>query len=69
MPDLKCDSPPRPAYPPGRERSARAVLGLDTPDTPGVGIAAVRQPSAELLDRALVGFERFITSGEAQTDE
>ncbi|MGW5852071.1 hypothetical protein ACWFQ8_29695 [Streptomyces sp. NPDC055254] len=37
----------------------RGVWSLDTPDSPGVGFAAVHQPSPELLDRAQAGFERF----------
>ncbi|MCX5381189.1 hypothetical protein [Streptomyces sp. NBC_00091] len=47
----------------------RGVLSLDTPDIPGIGIAAVTQPSDDLLARAQVGFERFTGGAEAQSDE
>ncbi len=47
----------------------RNVLSLDTPDSAGFGLAAITQPSAELLDRALVGFERFTATTQAQSDE
>lgn len=47
----------------------RGVLSLDTPDSPGVGLAAITQPSAELLARAQIGFERFNVGNEAQSDE
>ncbi|MFD7910809.1 hypothetical protein ACFV30_08765 [Streptomyces sp. NPDC059752] len=48
----------------------RGVWSLDTPDSPGVGFAAVHQPSFDLLDRAQVGWERFnsATSEESSDD-
>ncbi|MEU9250307.1 hypothetical protein AB0D66_00475 [Streptomyces sp. NPDC048270] len=39
---------------------ARGVLCIDTPEGLRAGCTAVPEPSAELLDRALVGWERFI---------
>ncbi|MFD4244483.1 hypothetical protein ACFWP3_23240 [Streptomyces sp. NPDC058525] len=47
----------------------RGVLSLDTPDGMSAGMVAVCPPSADLLDRALVGFERFAAAVEAQPDE
>ncbi|MFB6576497.1 MULTISPECIES: hypothetical protein [unclassified Streptomyces] len=47
----------------------RDVWSLDTPDSSGLGFAAVRQPSPDLLDRARVGWERFNgTTGEEPSD-
>ncbi|MFE3553303.1 hypothetical protein ACFXKW_00215 [Streptomyces sp. NPDC059193] len=42
----------------------RQVLGIDTPDDTGPGLLPVGAPSPELLDRALVGWERFLGSKE-----
>ncbi|WP_406737486.1 hypothetical protein OG365_04965 [Streptomyces sp. NBC_00853] len=48
----------------------RGVWSLDTPDSPGVGFAAVHQPSSDLLDRARVGWERFNgAAGEVPSDD
>ncbi|MFB6614027.1 hypothetical protein ACIGFK_36785 [Streptomyces sp. NPDC085524] len=44
------------------------VLSIDTPDNPIHGLLAVHEPSAELLDRALVGWERFIGNAEEPAD-
>ncbi|MCX5016553.1 hypothetical protein OG765_37150 [Streptomyces sp. NBC_00555] len=46
----------------------RRVLSIDTPDNPVPGPFAVCEPSAELLDRALVGWERFIGKAEEPSD-
>lgn len=46
----------------------RRVLSIDTPDNPVPGLFAVCEPSAELLDRALVGWERFIGKAEELSD-
>ncbi|MER7468262.1 hypothetical protein [Streptomyces sp. NPDC097981] len=43
-------------------RCTREVLSIDTPDTECEGIHAVAEPSPELLDRALVGWERLLGS-------
>lgn len=54
--------------PPGRvdRHDPRGVLCLDTSDETGLGLAPVSRPSPELLDRALAGWERFLsTFGEA----
>ncbi|MFJ3876857.1 hypothetical protein ACIPW5_05305 [Streptomyces sp. NPDC090077] len=40
----------------------RDVLGIDTPDDPHQWLAPVHEPSADLLDRAQVGWERFLGS-------
>ncbi|MFD4241978.1 hypothetical protein ACFWP3_10310 [Streptomyces sp. NPDC058525] len=47
----------------------RNVLSLDTPDSPDGALTAMREPSAELLDRALAGFERLSATAPAQSDE
>ncbi|MFC9293466.1 hypothetical protein ACFTWH_04285 [Streptomyces sp. NPDC057011] len=47
---------------------ARGVLCIDTPDDPWAGPTVVSEPSAELLDRALVGWEHFIGSVEEPSD-
>lgn len=47
---------------------ARGVLCIDTPDSPGPDPAEAREPSAELLDRALVGWERFLVSAGESSD-
>ncbi|WP_327738544.1 hypothetical protein OG749_36830 [Streptomyces nojiriensis] len=48
----------------------RGVWSLDTPDSPGVGFAAVHQPGSDLLDRAQVGWERFNdATGEGSPDD
>ncbi|MFD8982472.1 hypothetical protein [Streptomyces sp. NPDC059564] len=47
----------------------RDVLGIDLGDTPSVRVAAVVEPAADLLDRALVGWERFLDTFEAFPDE
>ncbi|MER5482904.1 hypothetical protein ABT024_06770 [Streptomyces sp. NPDC002812] len=37
-------------------------LCLDTPDYPAAGTATLHLPSADLLDRAAVGWEHFAAS-------
>ncbi|MEU6756986.1 hypothetical protein [Streptomyces sp. NPDC046685] len=49
-------------------RCTHDVLSLDTPDDVPSGVRAVREPSAELLDRARVGWERFTGTHEEQSD-
>ncbi|MEU9233090.1 hypothetical protein [Streptomyces subrutilus] len=48
---------------------AHGVLSLDIPDRLAVGVLARHEPSAELLDRALVGWERFIGGLEGAGDD
>ncbi|MBT2542547.1 hypothetical protein J7E99_17945 [Streptomyces sp. ISL-44] len=48
---------------------AHGVLSADTPDSLARGVLTVREPSAELLDRAFVGWERFIGDLEEPSDE
>ncbi|MFG2877421.1 hypothetical protein ACGFYU_20915 [Streptomyces sp. NPDC048337] len=47
---------------------ARGVLCIDTPDDPSPGLTPVPEPSADLLDRARVGWERFIGADEEPAD-
>ncbi|WP_329391813.1 hypothetical protein OG625_40870 (plasmid) [Streptomyces sp. NBC_01351] len=47
---------------------AHGVLSIDTPDYLIPGLLAVREPSADLLNRALVGWERFIGNVEDLAD-
>lgn len=47
----------------------RDVLGIDLGDTLAARAAAVTEPAADLLDRALVGWERFLDTFEAVPDE
>lgn len=47
---------------------ARGVWSIDTPDDPhSLGMAEVREPSADLLDRAQVGFARFTGADEDES--
>ncbi|MGE7386432.1 hypothetical protein ACQKM2_13245 [Streptomyces sp. NPDC004126] len=48
---------------------ARDVLGLDTPDEPGSGLAEVPPPSADLLARAQAGWQRFVLTAREMSDE
>lgn len=47
----------------------RGVWSLDTPDDPGVGFAALHQPSSGLLDRARVGRERFNSATSEESSD
>jgi hypothetical protein len=47
----------------------RDVLSIDLDDTPSVRVAAAVEPAADLLDRALAGWERFLDTFEAVPDE
>ncbi|MEV7524902.1 hypothetical protein [Streptomyces sp. NPDC091371] len=49
------------------DTSAAEPVGAS--DTPPVGVAAAISPSADLLDRALVGWERFLDTFEGASDE
>lgn len=40
----------------------RGVLSIDTPDGLSWGVLTVGEPSPELLDRALVGWERYLNT-------
>lgn len=40
-----------------------------TEDSPSVGVAAAVEPSADLLDRALVGWEQFLATFEGASGE
>ncbi|MFD7259769.1 hypothetical protein [Streptomyces sp. NPDC059874] len=46
-----------------------AVLSPATEDARLVEVAAAVEPSADLLDRALVGWERFLSTFEGAPDE
>ncbi|MCX5381369.1 hypothetical protein [Streptomyces sp. NBC_00091] len=48
---------------------ARDVLSIETPDDPLAGVAAVAEPSADLLDRARRGWERFLGTCSEAADE
>ncbi|MGW0367178.1 hypothetical protein [Streptomyces sp. NPDC002990] len=50
-------------------RCARGVLSTGTGDAPSARVAAVVEPTADLLDRALVGWERFLGTFEGVFDE
>ncbi|MFJ7588283.1 hypothetical protein ACIQZO_13045 [Streptomyces sp. NPDC097617] len=45
------------------------VIGIDPDDAPLVGAAGIGEPSSDLLDRALVGWERFLATLHGETDE
>ncbi|MEU7603742.1 hypothetical protein AB0B78_18700 [Streptomyces sp. NPDC040724] len=47
----------------------RDVPNVDTEDIHSVKVAALVEPSAELLDRALVGWERFLGTLQGASDE
>ncbi|WP_330296003.1 hypothetical protein [Streptomyces sp. NBC_00503] len=40
-----------------------------TSDTPSAGVTAAVEPSTDLLDRALTGWERFLDTFEGGPDE
>lgn len=46
----------------------RGVLSLDHPDDTPNGMHPVGAPSAALLDRAMVGWERFLGSSPEPSD-
>lgn len=45
------------------------VSSIDTEDVSSAGVAAIGEPSADLLDRALVGWERFLGTLQGVSDE
>ncbi|MET8298484.1 hypothetical protein ABZW02_31225 [Streptomyces sp. NPDC005180] len=47
----------------------RNVLSLDTPDGSDADTADLAPPSADLLDRALAGWQRFLRTEPAVADE
>ncbi|MFI8504635.1 hypothetical protein ACIGFK_39935 [Streptomyces sp. NPDC085524] len=47
---------------------ARGVHSIDIPDDPGQSVVAIPEPSQELFDRALVGWERFTSVAEKPSD-
>ncbi|GAA0314558.1 hypothetical protein GCM10010302_62140 [Streptomyces polychromogenes] len=47
----------------------RGVLSLDTPDAPATGTAPLTLPTADLLDRARVGWEHFMSTSPEAADE
>ncbi|MFG2879638.1 hypothetical protein ACGFYU_32285 [Streptomyces sp. NPDC048337] len=49
--------------------AAREVLSIDIADTPSVRVAALVEPSADLLDRAHVGWEHFLSTQEESSDD
>ncbi|MBT2478392.1 hypothetical protein [Streptomyces sp. ISL-94] len=44
-------------------------ISIDTDDTSSLGVVAVVEPSSDLLDRAQVGWERFLDTFEGAPDE
>ncbi|MFF5706003.1 hypothetical protein ACFY7H_26515 [Streptomyces sp. NPDC012794] len=56
-----CQIPVRPA-------GNSCLPGIDN-NTPSVRAVAAIEPSSELLDRALAGWERFVSSFEGASDE
>ncbi|MCX4691519.1 hypothetical protein [Streptomyces sp. NBC_01408] len=50
-------------------RCSRDVLVIGTEDTPSAGVTAVIGHGPDLLDRALVGWERFLVTFEGVPDE
>lgn len=50
-------------------RCSRDVLVIDTEDTPSTGTTAVIGHGSDLLDRTMVGWERFLVTFEAVPDE
>ncbi|MBT2544068.1 hypothetical protein J7E99_26030 [Streptomyces sp. ISL-44] len=48
---------------------ARDVLSIETEEPPFVRVAVVVGPGADLLDRALVGWERFLGTFDGASDE
>lgn len=46
-----------------------ATETASTSDTPSDRVTAAVEPSADLLDRALVGWERFLGTFEGGSDE
>ncbi|MBT2542165.1 hypothetical protein J7E99_15965 [Streptomyces sp. ISL-44] len=50
-------------------RCTRDVLVIDTDDASSVGASAVIGHGSDLLDRALVGWERFLVTFEGVPDE
>ncbi|MFJ8163802.1 hypothetical protein ACIRBY_23145 [Streptomyces sp. NPDC096136] len=47
----------------------RAVMSLDTLDTPGATTAPVALPSPDLLDRARAGWEHFLVTARETSVE
>ncbi|MEU9084663.1 hypothetical protein [Streptomyces sp. NPDC048357] len=45
------------------------MSSVDTEDAPSRRAAAIGEPSEDLLDRALVGWERFLDSLQGASDE
>ncbi|PWK61887.1 hypothetical protein BCL76_12525 [Streptomyces sp. CG 926] len=50
------------------QRCAHGVLSIDNPDETRLDMRTVGEPSAELLDRAMAGWERFTGADEEQPD-
>ncbi|WP_406366437.1 hypothetical protein [Streptomyces sp. NBC_01546] len=50
-------------------RCTREVVVINTEDTPPAGPNVAIEPTPDLLDRALVGWERFLGTFEAVPDE
>ncbi|MFI1284687.1 MULTISPECIES: hypothetical protein [unclassified Streptomyces] len=48
---------------------SRSVSIVDTEDVPSVRVTARGEPSADLLDRALAGWERFLGTLQEASDE
>jgi hypothetical protein len=49
--------------------TAVSEAAAGTEDAPSARVAAVVEPSADLLDRALVGWECFLSTFEGASDE
>ncbi|GGZ11010.1 hypothetical protein GCM10010343_41840 [Streptomyces avidinii] len=45
------------------------VSGIDADDALSARVAGIGEPSSDLLDRALVGWERFVATLRGVTDE
>lgn len=49
--------------------ASRGVMSLDNPDAQASTTAPLALPSADLLDRARIGWERFLSTLSAVADE
>ncbi|WP_326588479.1 hypothetical protein [Streptomyces sp. NBC_01294] len=50
-------------------QQCRDASRVDTEDASSGRVAAIGEPSADLLDRALVGWERFLATLQEAPDE
>ncbi|MEW2368867.1 hypothetical protein AB0940_05775 [Streptomyces sp. NPDC006656] len=54
---------------PNVDRSCGSDVSLGSPDKPLPRVRAVDGPSVDLLDRALIGWERFLDTFEVASGE